>query len=116
MRLSEQKCVPCKGGVPPLTPDEIKPLLTQLDNWQISDGIQLQKSFKFANFVDAMNFANAITPVAEEQGHHPDLLVRWGEVKVILWTHSVDGLTNSDFYMAAKMDDVFASLPIDRKR
>lgn len=115
MRLAEHKCVPCKGGVPPLSPDESASLLTQLDGWQIADGKQLQKSYKVANFVDAMNFANAITPVAEAEGHHPDISVKWGELGVMLWTHSIGGLTHSDFYMAAKIDDVFTALQQGKK-
>lgn len=109
--LADSKCVPCRGGVPPLTPEEIQPLLGQLQGWHIEEGKKLVKSYPFANFVDAMAFANAITPVAEAEGHHPDLYVRWGEVRVYLWTHKIDGLTESDFFMAAKIDRVFDSLP-----
>lgn len=104
--LADNKCVPCRGGVPALTPDEIAPLMAQLDGWQLEDNKKLIKSYPFKNFVEAMAFANAITPVAEEEGHHPDLYVRWGEVRVYLWTHKIDGLTQSDFYMAAKIDRV----------
>lgn len=116
MRLADNACIPCKGGVLPLSHSEFEPLLQELDGWNIADEIQLCRSFAFSNFVDAMNFANAITPIAEDQGHHPDLFVRWGEVKVILWTHSINGLTLSDFYMADKIERVFESLPADRKK
>jgi 4a-hydroxytetrahydrobiopterin dehydratase len=105
--LADQNCVPCKGGTPALRLEQIQPLLAQLEGWKIEDGKKLVKSYKFKNFVEAVRFVNAITPVAEEQGHHPDLYVRWGEVRAYLWTHSIDGLTESDFYMAAKLDRVY---------
>jgi 4a-hydroxytetrahydrobiopterin dehydratase len=104
--LADQQCVPCRGGTPPLTAAEIAPLLAQLDGWVADDGRRLRKAFRFANFVDAVGFVNAITTVAEEQGHHPDLHVAWGKVEVILWTHKIDGLTESDFIMAARIDRV----------
>lgn len=109
--LADRTCVPCKGGIPPLTQDEYAPLLAQLDAWQVEAGKKLAKRFKVKNFVQAVDFVNRITPVAEEQGHHPDLYVRWGEVRVSLWTHAIDGLTESDFVMAAKIDRAFADRP-----
>ena len=109
--LADKKCVPCLGGTPPLTPAEIAPLLAQVEGWTVEDNKKLQKSFRFKNFVQAVDFVNAVTPVAEQEGHHPDLYVRWGEVRVYLWTHKIDGLTESDFVMAAKIDRVFASRP-----
>jgi 4a-hydroxytetrahydrobiopterin dehydratase len=109
--LADQKCIPCRGGVPPLTPEQMKPLMAQLEGWRLEEDKKLVKQYDFKNFVQAMEFANAITPVAEEQGHHPDLYVAWGKVVVYLWTHKIDGLTESDFYMAAKIDRVFDNLP-----
>ncbi len=109
--LADKKCVPCKGGTPPLTAEEIAPLLSQLDNWQVEGNKKLIKSYPFKNFVQAVDFVNAITKVAEEEGHHPDLYVRWGEVKAFIWTHTIDGLTESDFVMAAKIDRVYAGRP-----
>lgn len=110
--LADMKCVPCRGGVPPLRPEMIQHLIAKLDGWTVEDNKKLIKSYKFKNFVEAMAFANAITPVAEEEGHHPDLYVAWGEVRVYLWTHKIDGLTESDFYMAAKIDRVYANLRV----
>ncbi|HKV45130.1 MAG TPA: 4a-hydroxytetrahydrobiopterin dehydratase [bacterium] len=107
--LADKKCVPCLGGVPPLTAAEIAPLLAQLDGWQVEDHKKLVKSFKFQNFVQAVDFVNAVTAVAEEEQHHPDLYVRWGEVRAYLWTHKIDGLTESDFVMAAKIDRVYTT-------
>lgn len=106
--LADQKCVPCKGGTPPLTREQYAPLLAQLDGWRVEDDKKLIKSFKLKNFVEAVKFVDRITPVAEAEGHHPDLYVRWGEVTVYLWTHTIDALTESDFYMAAKIDRVFS--------
>jgi 4a-hydroxytetrahydrobiopterin dehydratase len=107
--LADQKCVACRGGTPPLTHEQIAPLLAQLRDWKVEADKKLIKSFKVENFVAAVDFVNRITPVAEAENHHPDLYVRWGEVRVYLWTHKIDGLTESDFYMAAKIDRAFAS-------
>jgi len=106
--LADNKCVPCRGGTPPLTHEQIAPLLAQLEGWQVENDKKLIKSFKVKDWVAAVDFVNRITPVAEAEGHHPDLYVRWGEVRAYLWTHKIDGLTESDFYMAAKIDRVFA--------
>jgi 4a-hydroxytetrahydrobiopterin dehydratase len=107
--LAQKHCVPCEGGTPPLTPEQAEPLLAQLHGWKLERDThdQLTKSYRFRNFVEAVDFVNAITPVAEAEGHHPDLYVRWGEVRVYLWTHAVGGLTENDFVMAAKIDEVF---------
>lgn len=103
-KLSEKHCVPCEGGSPALTAEAVQPLLAQVKGWKVVDGKQLVKSFKFGNFVEAVDFVNAITPVAEAEGHHPDLLVKWGEVGITLWTHAAGGLTENDFILAAKID------------
>jgi len=106
--LADRTCIPCKGGTPPLTHAQIAPLQAQLEGWQVEGDKKLIKSFKLKNFVEAVDFVNRITPVAEAENHHPDLYVRWGEVRVDLWTHKINGLTESDFYMAAKIDRAFA--------
>lgn len=106
MSLSEKKCVPCRGGIPALTPQEVKPLLEEVNGWTVVDDFKLKQSFKFDNFKDAMNLANKIAEIAENEGHHPDLLVRWGELVVEIWTHKVNGLTESDFILAAKIDKI----------
>ena len=113
--LAERVCVPCRGDIPPLTPAQIRPLLEQVFGWQVDAGKKIQKSYQFDDFVGAVDFLNQITEVAEEQGHHPDLLVRWGEVQVFLWTHKIDGLNEADFIMAAKIDRIFGTrAAIDR--
>ncbi len=106
--LADMKCVPCMGGVPPLTREQIAPLLDQLEGWEVEEDKKLVKSYKFRNFVQAVEFVNAVTTIAEEERHHPDLYVRWGRVTVYLWTHKLDGLAESDFYMAAKIDREYA--------
>jgi 4a-hydroxytetrahydrobiopterin dehydratase len=106
--LADQKCIPCRGGTPPLTHEQIEPLAHRLDGWTVEDDNKLIKAFKVRNWVEAVAFVNRITPVAEAENHHPDLYVRWGEVRVYLWTHKINGLTESDFFMAAKIDRVFA--------
>lgn len=107
--LAERSCVPCRGGVPPLAPDAYAPLLAQIDGWTVEEQKKLVKSFRVKNFVQAVELVNAMTPLAEDEGHHPDLYVRWGEVRVFLWTHKIDGLTESDFIMAAKIDRLVQS-------
>ncbi len=106
--LADRKCVPCRGGTPPLTGDEIAPLRVQLeDGWEVEEGKRLVRTFTLKDFLEAVHFVNAITPVAEEEGHHPNLWVRWAAVQVLLWTHKIDGLTESDFVMAAKIERLY---------
>ena len=102
--LAERHCVPCEGGTPPLTGSKIEPLLAELEGWEVQEGKRLTKTYRFPDFVKAVDFVNAITPVAEAEGHHPDLTVGWGEVGVTLWTHAIGGLSENDFILAAKID------------
>jgi 4a-hydroxytetrahydrobiopterin dehydratase len=108
-RLAERTCVPCKGGVPPLTPEQIRPLLAQLDGWKVADNHHLEKRYDVADFAQALELVNRIGATAEEQGHHPDLYLTWGRVEVKIWTHKINGLTESDFILAAKCDAAFAT-------
>ena len=109
MTLADKKCVPCKGGVPPLAPEEFLPLLKELEGWEVVENFKLKKVFQFKDFVGPMNLAVQVGEIAEAEGHHPDLLVRWGELGVEIWTHKVNGLTESDFILAAKIDKVASS-------
>ena len=106
--LAEKECVPCKGGVPPLSVDERSRLLRELgpDGWQIPGGHHLEKQYKFPDFAKALAFVNRVGAIAEEQGHHPDIELGWGRVGIKIWTHKIDGLTESDFVIAAKFDRV----------
>jgi 4a-hydroxytetrahydrobiopterin dehydratase len=103
--LAEKHCVPCRGGVPPLGADQISSLLDILGNgWQAVDEHHLEKEYGFDDFAQALAFTNRIGAVAEEEGHHPDIYLSWGKVGLKIWTHKIDGLTESDFILAAKSD------------
>lgn len=102
--LAEKTCVPCRGGVPPLKGEDLVRLARELPGWQVVDEHHLARSFKFPDFRQALAFANRVGALAEEQGHHPDLLLAWGKVEITLWTHKINGLTESDFILAAKID------------
>ena len=104
MGLAEKTCVPCRGGVPPLTADEIRPLIAQVDNWKVVKNHHIEKDFKFPDFKSALQFVVRIGVIAEEQKHHPDIYLAWGKVEVKIWTHKIDGLTESDFILAARID------------
>jgi len=102
--LADRACVPCRGGVPPLTAEQIAPLLAQLEGWQVVDRHHLEKRYRLKNFAQALELVNRIGAIAEEQNHHPDIFLAWGRVAVKIWTHKIDGLTESDFIFAAKCD------------
>lgn len=104
-RLAEEKCVPCRGGVPPLAGDELRALESQLGSgWKVVDGHHLEKEFRFPDFAQALAFTNRVGAIAEKEGHHPDIYLAWGKVRVTLWTHKIDGLTRSDFILAARIE------------
>ena len=102
--LASRHCVPCRGGVPLLTADEIAPLLRQLEGWQVVEEHHLSKDYKFPNFADALAFVNRLGALAEREGHHPDIHFGWGYARLKVYTHAIDGLTESDFILAAKID------------
>lgn len=102
--LADRQCVPCRGGMPPLAGDEIEKLQSQLDGWQVVNEHHLRKEYKLKDFKEAQAFVNRIGDVAEQQGHHPDICYGWGRAEVTIWTHKIDGLTESDFILAAKID------------
>jgi len=103
--LAEKECVPCKGGVPRLEGNELSRFAEELGGaWKVVDGHHLEKEYKFKNFREALAFTNRVGELAESQGHHPDIYLAWGLVKLTIWTHKVDGLTESDFILAAKAD------------
>jgi 4a-hydroxytetrahydrobiopterin dehydratase len=109
MSLADKHCVPCRGGVLPLQGEELEKLKAQIDGWQAVDGHHLFKRYAFPNFITALAFVNRASEVAEREGHHPDLYLAWGKVEVKIWTHKIDGLTESDFILAAKIDVLFQS-------
>jgi 4a-hydroxytetrahydrobiopterin dehydratase len=106
--LADMKCIPCRGGVPPMERAKAEEMLGDLaEGWRLNDQGHLERSFAFKNFLEAMAFANKVGDIAEEEGHHPDLYVAWGKVGIEIWTHKISGLTESDFYLAAKADRAF---------
>lgn len=103
--LAEKECVPCKGGVPPLKGNDLAQLAGQLNGgWQVVNDHHLEKEYKFKDFREALAFTNRVGELAEAQGHHPDIYLTWGQVKLTIWTHKNNGLTESDFILAAKAD------------
>jgi 4a-hydroxytetrahydrobiopterin dehydratase len=102
--LASQQCIPCRGGMPPLKGDEISNLLSQLDGWEVVNEHHLAKAFRFNNFRETLTFVGQVGELAEEQGHHPDFCFGWGKAEITIWTHKIDGLTESDFILAAKID------------
>lgn len=104
--LAAKQCVPCKGGVPPLKGEELAKLARQLPRWKVIEEHHVEKTFDFSDFRSALNFVQNVGELAEEQGHHPDIFLRWGKVKITIYTHKIEGLTESDFILAAKIDQI----------
>jgi 4a-hydroxytetrahydrobiopterin dehydratase len=107
--LAQKTCVPCRGGVPPLKGKdlaEVHRLLAEPAEWTIVNQHHIVRTYKFPDFKSALAFVNRVGEIAEQQGHHPDILLAWGKVEITLWTHAVDGLTESDFILAAKIDEI----------
>jgi 4a-hydroxytetrahydrobiopterin dehydratase len=105
--LKNKHCIPCQGGVPPMKQKEINDLLMNLQgDWQVNNLGHLYKEYQFKDFVDAMKFANKIAIIAEQEAHHPDITISWGGCKVEIWTHKINGLTESDFILAAKIEAI----------
>ncbi len=103
--LAAKECVPCRGGVPPLRGAEIAALTEKLGGgWKVVGEHHLEKEYGFKNFRTALDYTNRVGELAEAQGHHPDIYLAWGKVKLTIWTHKIDGLTESDFIFAAKAD------------
>lgn len=104
MRLLHKKCIPCEGGMPHLTANEIEELHKQVPKWEIVDSHHLKRRFKFKNFAGALAFVNRVGALAESEGHHPDISFGWGYAEITSFTHAVDGLSENDFILAAKID------------
>jgi 4a-hydroxytetrahydrobiopterin dehydratase len=103
--LAEKKCVPCRGGIPPLTEVEARELLSRTPGWFLAEnGTRLQRPFEFRDFVEAMKFVNRVADIAEQEGHHPDIAIHWNKVDLVLWTHKIGGLHENDFILAAKIN------------
>ena len=109
--LHKKSCVPCKGGVPPFDISEIHKYLKKINGWSVKKNMEenffLEKSFKFKNFLESQNFVNKVGDIAEKEGHHPDIWFGWGYAKIKIFTHAIKGLHESDFILAAKVDEIF---------
>jgi 4a-hydroxytetrahydrobiopterin dehydratase len=103
-QLADKTCIPCRGGVPALQGAALAPLSAQVPQWTVVDEHHLHRVFRFPDFRQALEFTTRAGELAEEQGHHPDLLLSWGKVEVSIWTHKINGLTESDFVLAAKIE------------
>ncbi|KKT79056.1 MAG: Threonine synthase [Candidatus Giovannonibacteria bacterium GW2011_GWB1_45_9b] len=106
MDLLSKKCIPCEGGTKPFEPEQIKPYLDQVKGWNLVRAEKIFKEFKFKGFKEALAFANKVGALAEEEGHHPDFAILYNKVILNLWTHAIGGLSENDFIMAAKIDQI----------
>lgn len=105
-KLANKRCVPCSEGVPPLKEAELATFLEELSGWNVVAEHHLEKTFTFKNFEQALAFINEVGAVAEAENHHPDIHLSWGKVKIVLWTHKIGGLSESDCILAAKIDEI----------
>lgn len=108
--LAAMECIPCKGGIPPLKGQAIEDLLQKLGGgWRVIDEHHLDKEYRFKNFRQALDFTNRVGELAESVGHHPDIYLAWGKVRLVIWTHKIGGLSESDFIFAAKADTLYST-------
>ena len=105
--LAAKTCVPCRGGISPLKGEELAALQTQVDGWNVVEEHHITKTFIFPNFREALKFVNRVGELAEEQGHHPDISLAWGKVGITSWTHKINGLSESDFILASKINKLY---------
>lgn len=106
--LASKKCVPCHGGVPTVKGEQLQALLQQMEGWEVVAEHHLERTFKFPDFKTALDFVNRVGGVAEAEGHHPDIFLAWGKVRITSWTHAIEGLSENDFILAAKIDRLYA--------
>jgi 4a-hydroxytetrahydrobiopterin dehydratase len=110
--LASKHCVPCRGGIPPLTGEEAQRLLPGAPGWRLEEnGTRLVRRFEFEDFKKAIEFVNRVADIAEEQGHHPDIAIHWNKVDLVLWTHKIGGLHENDFILAAKINRLLEEPP-----
>ncbi len=102
--LADKTCVPCRGGTPPVAGKDLAELARQVPEWEVVEEHHLRREFRFGNFQEALEFVNRVGALAEEQGHHPEISFGWGRAEVVIFTHAIDALTESDFILAAKID------------
>jgi 4a-hydroxytetrahydrobiopterin dehydratase len=107
--LARKRCVPCDGNTPTLGPEEVTRLSAEVPGWRVEEGRRLGRAIRFKDFAGPMRLANRIATVADAEGHHPDLHVHWGRLEIEITTHAVKGLTENDFILAAKIDQLLQS-------
>jgi 4a-hydroxytetrahydrobiopterin dehydratase len=111
MSLADMKCVACRGGTLPMESERARQMLKELaSGWELNQARHLERTYAFKNFAQALEFADKLGAIAEAEGHHPDLYISWGKCRVEVWTHKIKGLTESDFYLAAKADRAYDSM------
>lgn len=107
MDLIKKKCVPCEAGTPPLKPDEVQKYLSELKTpWEVLENIKIKKKFNFGDFKETMDFVNKVAEVAETESHHPDIYIFYSKVTIELWTHAIGGLSENDFIIASKIENL----------
>ena len=111
--LSAKTCVPCRGGIPPLTEQDAREYAAATPGWSlVENATRLFRRFEFRDFKGAMEFVNRVADLAEEEGHHPDICIHWNKVELTLWTHKIGGLHENDFILAAKIDRLLEKPPV----
>ena len=109
--LLNKKCVPCEGGILPFDICEIHKYQKKVDGWDVKKNTKeiyfLEKNFIFKNFINSQNFINKVSKISENENHHPDILFGWGYAKIMITTHAIEGLSENDFILAAKIDQIF---------
>lgn len=106
MELTRKKCIPCEGGIPPLTENEIMEYISVVKGWIIRNNKKISKEYNFVNFKHTIAFVNKVAEIADQEGHHPVMHIEYGKVEIELWTHAIDGLSENDFILAAKIDQI----------
>ena len=109
MELTNKKCVPCEGGVPALNLDQTNEFFKEIPSWIFKDE-KVHRQFEFKDFKEAMVFVNKVADIAEQEGHHPDIAIHWNKVDIDLWTHAIQGLSENDFIVAAKIDKIILEI------
>lgn len=114
MELHEKKCVPCKGGIPPMSEQEEDQYINEVSDWTLDrEGThKINRNFKFKNFKRAMTFVNKIAEIAEQEGHHPDICIHYNKVNLELYTHAIDALHENDFILAAKINRIYDEMEL----
>jgi 4a-hydroxytetrahydrobiopterin dehydratase len=108
--LADKRCIPCRGGVPPLKGTALTELQAEIDpGWDVVGEHHLERAYRFPDFATALRFVDKVGAMADDENHHPDVFLAWGKARITIWTHKIDGLTESDFVFAAKCDRIYGA-------